>query len=206
MRRLLYDISRVLCESVQANAPGDAHWVMSNVQDRMELRSASAERWFAVFTLPNKEALAREQLNNQGFEVFLPQRLKTVRHARRSTTRPAAIFTRYLFVCLDPKRARWRSINGTHGVASLVSFGDEPTPVPRGVLEALKSACDPRGMMHFEDNLQPGQTVRLAAGPFAELVGTLTKLDGREAVRVLLDIMGRHVLVRVRRDLVLPAA
>lgn len=179
---------------------------MGNLQDQTELHSAGGERWFAVFTLPNKEALARQELHNQGFEVFLPLRLKTVRHARRTTTRRASIFSRYLFVRLDPKRARWRSINGTRGVALLVGFGDEPTPIPRGVVEALIAACDARGVMHFEDKLRPGQTVRLAAGPFAEFVGTLGKLDGLEAVHVLLDLMGRHVLVRVRRDMVLPAA
>ena len=180
--------------------------MISSLQIRTEFRAAGGERWFAVFTLPNKEALAHQELHNQGFEVFLPQRLKTVRHARRTTTRLAPIFSRYLFVRLDPKRARWRSINGTRGVASLVGFGEEPTPVPKGVIEAAIAACDARGVMQLTHNLRPGQAVRLAAGPFAEFVGTLEKLDGPDAVGVLLDIMGRRVFVRARRDMVLLAA
>ena len=180
--------------------------MISNLQDWTELRSARGERWFAVFTLANKEVLARQELQNQGFEVFLPQRLKTVRHARRMTTQPAPIFPRYLFVRLSVERARWRSINGTRGVASLVSFGDVPTPVPESVVEELMGACDTRGVMQLACDLRPGQAVRLAAGPCAELVGTFKKLDGPDAVRILLDLLGRGVLVRARRDVVLLAA
>jgi transcriptional antiterminator RfaH len=179
---------------------------MNTLQECSKAGSAEAKRWFAVFSQPNKEATARAELAKQGFETFLPRRLKTVRHARRVTTRPSPVFPRYLFVCLDPKRVRWRSINGTRGVASLVSFGDGPTPVPRGVVEALMAACDGRGTMQFGDLLRVGQAVRLSAGPFAELMGTIDRLDGADAVRVLLDIMGRRVQVRARRDMVLPAA
>ncbi len=129
---------------------------MSNLQDRKETCSVDGERWFAVFTLPNKEAHARGELRNQGFEVFLPQRLKTMRHARRITTRLSPVFPRYLFVRLSLKRALWRSINGTRGVAFLVSLGERPTPVPKGVVEALIAASDGRGMMHFGNELRPG--------------------------------------------------
>ncbi len=74
------------------------------------------------------------------------------------------------------------------------------------MVEALIAASDGRGMMHFGNELRPGQAVRLAAGPFAEQLGTLDRLDGPNAVRVLLDIMGRRVSVSARRDMVLPAA
>src|SRR5215831_17409425 len=43
-------------------------------------------RWFAVHTQPHREFRANQQLGNQGFTVFLPKRLKTVRHARRLPT------------------------------------------------------------------------------------------------------------------------
>jgi transcription elongation factor/antiterminator RfaH len=163
-------------------------------------------RWFAVHTLPQREMRALAHLRNQGFEVFLPQRLKTVSHARRRETKLKPLFPRYLFVQLDQCTTRWRSINGTVGVAHLVSFGDSPTPVPAGIVESLIAASDGAGVVRFEEHLEPGQAIRLAAGPFAEQLGILHRLDGADAVRVLLDIMGRRVEVRASRDLVLPAA
>ena len=53
-------------------------------------------RWDAVNTLPRREFRAQHQLKNQGFRVFLPQRLKTVRHARKLTNVQAPFFPRYI--------------------------------------------------------------------------------------------------------------
>lgn len=33
-------------------------------------------RWYAVNTLPHREFKAKYQLENQGYRIFLPQRLK----------------------------------------------------------------------------------------------------------------------------------
>src|SRR5258708_5439855 len=71
------------------------------------------ERWYAVHTLPHSERRAQIQLRNQEFRTFLPQRLKTVRHARKSRTVHAPYFPRYLFVALNLSKHQWRSVNGT---------------------------------------------------------------------------------------------
>ena len=46
--------------------------------------------------------------------------------------------------------------------------GDQPHPVPRGVVEALIEAADARGILQLARKLQVGSPVRLMAGPFAE--------------------------------------
>src|SRR2546425_10203415 len=75
------------------------------------------ERWYAVHTLPQREAYAQGHLRNQRFATFLPKRRKTVRHARKLRAIEAAFFPRYLFVVLDLARDQWRSVNGTYGVS-----------------------------------------------------------------------------------------
>lgn len=168
-------------------------------------RASAGAAWFAVFSLPNQEARAERELANQSFDIFLPRRQRTIRHARRTKSVMAPLFPRYLFVKLDLSRARWRSIDSTCGVAHIVRFGELPAPVPQGVVEALIATSDGRGVIHLDDLLRPGQTVRLVAGPFAEQLGSLHRLDGAESVRILLDIMGRCVEVRTQRSNVLPA-
>jgi Transcription termination factor nusG len=93
-------------------------------------------RWFAVHTQPMRERTAQDHLEAQVYRTFLPTRLKTVSHARKLRTIVAPFFPRYLFVVIDLKRQRWRSVNGTVGVASVVMQGDRPQPVPHGVVEA----------------------------------------------------------------------
>jgi hypothetical protein len=57
-----------------------------------------------VQTQPNRELRAKGQLENQAYEVFLPRRLKTVRHARKLTNVAAPFFPCYLFIRLDLTR------------------------------------------------------------------------------------------------------
>jgi transcription elongation factor/antiterminator RfaH len=162
-------------------------------------------RWYAVHTQPNRELRAKSQLENQGYEVFLPRCLKTVRHARKLTNVAAPFFPRYLFVRLDLVQHRWRSVNGTFGVISLVMQGEKPHPVPRGVVEAMIASVDTSGFLCFKESLVVGTQVRLAAGPFAEQLGILDRLDDSGRVRVLLDIMGAAIPVYVERKFVVTA-
>jgi transcription elongation factor/antiterminator RfaH len=163
-------------------------------------------RWYAVHTLPFSELRAREQLGNQGFRTFLPKRRKTVRHARKLREVEAPFFPRYLFVVLDMDRDRWRSINGTFGVSSLVMQGNRPHPIPRGVVEALIASVDARGILHFGERLKVGGTIRLLAGAFAEQLATLESVDDSGRIRVLLDVLGRKVSISTDRQHVFPIA
>ena len=162
----------------------------------------SGSRWYAVHTQPHREIRAQSQLENQGFSTYLPKRLKTVRHARKLRTTTAPFFPRYLFVSLDLRQHQWRSVNGTFGVSSLVMAGERPQPVPPGVVEAMVAATEQNGLLSFEQKLAVGASVRLLAGPFAEQLGTLERLDDSGRVRVLLEIMGGTIPVQVARDIV----
>ena len=169
------------------------------------LTLSAEERWYVARTLPQRELHAARQLNNQGFSTFVPRYWKNRRHARKVETISAALFPRYIFVVVDRTRDRWRSINGTLGVDRLLMSGGEPQPVPHGVVENLAAAADLEGNIRFDFHLKEGQTVKVMAGPFADLVGQLERLDDNGRVRVLLEILGGTVRVALPQKLVAPA-
>lgn len=179
---------------------GARHLLLSNIVDGM-----GHARWFAVHTQPNRELRATTQLLNQGYQVFVPKRMKTVRHARRLKTIIAPLFPRYVFIELDLTAHQWRNVNSTFGVTSLVMQGDMPHPVPQGIVETMIASVDGKGLVQFEQDLKVGGRVRLAAGPFADRLGILDRLDDSGRVRVLLEIMGGRVPVRVPREIVMAA-
>jgi transcription antitermination factor NusG len=149
-----------------------------------------SERWYVVHTLYHREKLAALHLGAQGFRTFFPRFRKTVRHARKLREVLAPVFPGYNFVILDVDRDRWRSINGTLGVARLLAAQKLPVPVPACVVEALVDALDDQGLVLLGGSLKPGQAVRIVAGPFAGGLGVLERLDGKGRVRVLLSILG----------------
>lgn len=164
------------------------------------------ERWFLVYTLPKREIQALMRLRVQGFKAYLPQYLRTTRHARQLRTCRAPLFPRYLFIILDLERDRWLCVRGTIGVSSLVGCDERPLPVPQGIIEALIAQADGNGLIEFGDGLQAGQKVRIASGPFADFVGTLDRLDDTGRVRLLLDMMGSEIAITLPRSGILPAA
>ena len=171
---------------------------------RTALALKEQERWYVGRTQPHREALAARQLNNQDYRVFLPRFLKNRRHARKFETVSAPLFPRYLFIILDLTRDRWRSVNGTYGVERLLMRAGEPEPVPHGLVEQLMGPAEANGLVRYSTSLKEGQTIRVTAGPFADLMGRLERLDDSGRVRVLLDLLGAKVPVLLPQSFVNP--
>lgn len=170
------------------------------------MAASAGSRWYAVQCQPHRERAAAVHLANQGYEVFLPWRQKTRRHARRVETVLRPFFPGYLFVRIDPALERWRPVNGTFGVAHIVMQGENPAPAPRGMIETLMDCCNEAGVLAWQPELRPGESVRVSEGPFADFIGELEELDDSGRVCVLLDIMGGRVPTWLSRASVIPAA
>jgi transcription antitermination factor NusG len=168
--------------------------------------SPPGPRWYVVHALPHREFHAERNLTAQGFRAFLPAEWKTIRHARRFHTVKAALFPRYLFVQLDLDRQRWRSVNGTIGVSTMIMERDRPKPVPPGLVEELVGLREPAGTISFATQLRAGQSVRVVSGPFAGVIGTLDRLTSAGRVKVLLSLMGGEISFSMDRKAVAPAA
>jgi transcription elongation factor/antiterminator RfaH len=165
-----------------------------------------SDRWYAVYTLPHREPRVQLHLRNQGFRTFLPLVFKTIRHARRYNTVMAPLFPRYLFVAFDLTRNRWRAINGTRRVTTLIMQEDRPAPVQFGIVETLIASSSPAGEVLLCRDVTPGDRVRLIAGPFAGQLGILQRLDGPGRVQVLLEIMGSHIPTKLHVRSLIPVS
>lgn len=164
-------------------------------------------RWFVAHTHPHAENKATTHLNRQGFEIYFPRYLKRRRHARRIEIVVAPLFPRYLFVAIDLNIQRWRSIYSTVGVSRLVCNGDDPTPVPDGVVEALKQREDTNGFLKLDTRppFRAGDKIRVLEGAFSSCLGLFEGMAERERIAILLDLLGRKVRVVLDADLVAAA-
>ena len=158
------------------------------------------KRWFVVQTQPGKERLALQHLRNQQFETFCPLRRKPVQSGRKQASALAPFFPSYVFVRLDPGKDRWRSINGTIGVSKLVSFGSDPAAAPNGLVEKLQELCSAEGELSFDEQLQPGDEVRIVGGPLHALCGKLVSETPTKRVTILLDLLSGATKVDVARS------
>lgn len=149
--------------------------------------------WYVVHTKPRQEARALENLQNQGFNCFLPtMQVQKLRNQKVQTiTEP--MFSRYLFIQLDEQRQNWGPIRSTLGVSKLVSFGPQPAKVPPEFITFLKEA--PAETIEHMFNL--GDQVQVASGPLKGLEGRYLAHDGETRAFVLVDLLGQPQKLRM---------
>jgi transcriptional antiterminator RfaH len=78
--------------------------------------------------------------------------------------------------------------------------------VVSGFIETLQETVDEDGLVATpKDVFKCGDRVRLVAGPFADMVGTLARLTDKDRVAVLLNVLGREVRALVSRRVLVSA-
>jgi transcription antitermination factor NusG len=167
---------------------------------------SSPLRWYVASTHRGAEDRAEQHIIRQGFRCFVPRQIRTVRHARRQIEKRSAFFPGYLFVAFDLMRDRWRSLNGTMGVRSLVTQADRPVCCPPGLVEHFLDLTDDDGVLNFEPSFTLGQSVRVVRGPFSSLSGRLVQLSSNGRVQILLEIMNGNINVTMGMRDIVPGA
>ena len=160
--------------------------------------SVARPRWYLVQLRPNQRAIAERNLTNQGCRLFCPLEVRPVQRRGPSETALRLLFPGYLFASFDVARVRWTAVNSTRGVARLVSFRPhEPAEVPLSLVASLMQRCDEVGRLRPPAILNPGDQVKIVAGPFSDFVATVETLAPDRRVWVMLELMDRITRVAV---------
>jgi transcriptional antiterminator RfaH len=156
--------------------------------------------WYVVHTKPRAEARALENLERQGFEVFLPMiSLQKVRRAKLANiTEP--MFSRYLFLRTTPGMQDLSVVRSTLGVSYLVRFGQLAAKVPHSWVEVMRAQP-----MLKEALIKSGDKVVLAEGMLKGLEAIYLQTDGELRAMVLIDLLSRPHLISYETALIVPA-
>lgn len=170
---------------------------------------ALGKQWYVVYAQAKLEAKASMQLHNQGFETYLPLYKKLSRHARKTREVKAPLFPRYFFIELDLNVDRWRCVNSTRGVSSLVMTNPlAPQFVSQEVIENLRSQEDNDGLVSLAslELFKQGDQVRIIEGPFKDRVAIFKKMSDQHRVEVFLNFLNKDVCMQIEACAVEKAA
>jgi len=159
--------------------------------------------WYLIHTKPSGETQAVRNLERQGYEVYLPRVVQTVRRAGRWLERVAPLFPRYLFLRLNQGQQPLGPVAFTLGVAGIVRFGSRYKVVPDRVVGDLQARAEPQTGLHrlsCKPKLAAGTAVRVSSGPFDGLEGVFEREAGADRVVVLLELLGQSSTVCVSVD------
>ena len=154
--------------------------------------------WYLIYTKPQQERLARENLERQGYTVYLPMLSKNIRRGRRFHARISPLFPRYLFIRLSHRSDDWGPIRSTTGVVHLVKFGEQAVSVPSSLIEAIQSREDADGIYAVPQKpLKKGDTVRFIEGSLSGYEAIFETRTSAERVMVLMDIAGKYTRLSI---------
>ena len=161
-------------------------------QSRAQLASYDMPLWFCLRAQPKHEHLAATALRRQmNIACFSPR----IRY-RKATRRGAvwfveAMFPGYLFAEFLYSEQH-RRVEHSSGIQGIVHFGDEVATLDSQVVATLREKTGEEEIVTFNPEIQVGQAVRIAEGPFQGLEALVTRLmPAKERIRVLLEFLGR---------------
>jgi len=151
--------------------------------------------WYAVWTRSRHEQVVQQQLVEKRIEAFLPMVTRWSRWKDRRKQVEFPLFPGYVFARIDP--AGRMGVLKCSGVVSIVSFNNEPAPVPDREIEAIQALMastlpyDPCPM------IKAGTMVEVTHGPLKGIVGRLRRKGSQARLVLSVDLIGQAVSVQV---------
>jgi transcriptional antiterminator RfaH len=164
-----------------------------------DLKDVSSAILLVIKTRPRQEDRALENLERQGFEVYLPKIPvpKRLRGLWSQVIEP--LFPGYLFLHANPNQVSLSPVRSTFGVSGLVRFGQRIAPVPDDIIDYLRArereGAD--GNILEELPFSPGDKVDVVTGSFAGLSAIYQMAKGADRALVLVSMLGRQNSVMV---------
>jgi len=161
--------------------------------------------WFCLKTQPKHEHLAATGLRrHHDMKCFSP-RIRFRKPTRRGAVWfveamfPGYIFAEFVF------SKQHRQVEYSSGIQGVVRFGDQVATVDPVLLANLQEKAGSEELVTFNPEIEVGQSVQIAEGPFQGVEALVTHLmPARERIRVLLEFLGRSVEMEVATPKVLP--
>lgn len=157
----------------------------------------SPKAWYLIQCKSRQDERAEENLLRQGYSCYRPKyrRQRLVRGIRQ--TLEESLFCGYLFIQLGLEE-NWAPLRSTRGLLRVVGFGGKPLAIDGRIIYQLQQrACTAVVGRPF---LSPGEKVRIAGGPFAEIEAIFQSMSGDERVVLLLNFLHREQKIHMPLD------
>ena len=158
-------------------------------------------KWYPVYTCPRAEKKAYQALIDKGIETYLPlhRQLKQWSDRKKWTEEP--LIKSYLFVRIKPLEQTEVLI--TKGIARFIYFSGKITPMPDRQIDELKLLmASPYELEITAEDLQPGEKIRIKAGPLKGLIGEIISYRSQKQLALRLENLGYSIIVNVAATLI----
>lgn len=167
----------------------------------------SDTHWFVAKTNPRCEDRAVASIEGQGFEAYFPKSRVEVRHNRTKEwlVKERVLLMGYVFFGMpsDKRKQHFGVVRRCDGVQDILGRNaGQVLRIPTADVMRFKEmeeqgAFDILRRSSIKRPFSAGERVAINAGPFSDLTGVVRDYRGRDAIRVMVTILGGLVPVEV---------
>ena len=151
--------------------------------------------WFAIWTRSRHEQTVREQLEQKGYEAFLPTIPRWSRWKDRKKRVDWPLFPDYCFAQFAA--ADKLPILQCPGVVTIVSFDGDIAPVPDREIDAIRKLVQSDLQYDPCPLLREGEQVEVVHGPLKGVVGRLVRKGAHARLVLAVELIGQAVSIEV---------
>ena len=156
-------------------------------------------QWIAIRSKPRSEKIVSNQLNRKGIESFLPLIKKNQQWSDRKKWVEFPLLSGYLFARIEFKDSIF--ILSTHGVNTIVKFGDKIITIDDKVLNSIKLALEGGYDLHPMKYFTIGDRVKVIDGPMKGAKGIVeTKQKNKNRLVIKIDALQQAVAVHINSE------
>jgi transcription antitermination factor NusG len=156
-------------------------------------------KWIAIRSKPRSEKIVSNELNKKGIESFLPLIKKRQQWSDRKKWVEFPLFPSYLFARIELKDSLY--IMNTHGVNTIVKFGDRVITVDDKVVNSIKLALEGGYELHPMKYFTIGDQVEVIDGPMKGVVGIVeNKFKNENHLVIKIDALQQAVAVHINSE------
>jgi transcriptional antiterminator NusG len=159
------------------------------------MTQASRHPWYAIWTRSRHEQVVREQLENKGYEAFLPTIPRWSRWKDRKKKVDWPLFPGYCFARFNERERL--PILKCSGVVSIVSFDGEMVPIPDFEIDGIRRVVDSELQFDPCPFIREGTMVEVVHGPLKGIVGRLIRKGAHARLMLAVDLIGQAISIEV---------
>ena len=174
---------------------------------KQELRGE--RNWYAIHTYAGYENAVMRNLkqridslgvNDKIFSVVVPTEKKIKIKAGKRIESEEKVYPGYVLVDMIVDDNSWYVVRNTPRVTGFVGAGVNPVPLNKKEVDDLFGRMDKSNghSARHQMDIEVGEIVRIADGPFKELEGKVSDVDNeRGKIKVLVSMFGRETPVEL---------
>ncbi len=164
----------------------------------MDKKKKAEKVWYALYVRSRTEKKVAIELEGADIDFYLPLEKRLRQWSDRKKWVEEPLFRSYIFVHITQRE--YYKVLQTRGVVKYISFEGKAVSVPPQQIDAIKiylSEIDP--VLNEDQIWEEGKEVEVMAGSLIGLKGVLIKANGKNRVKVEIEVVGSAIILNIPR-------